>query len=112
MIITARLENDEVRLCLSDVAQTEHALDVDDSTAGQRGLQCRMQPFHHVAVLSPHWGHVNDFALDQLDGGPPVQEAVFGHPVIFFGSESMSMRPSLEFTGSHDFPRSRPKVYV
>jgi hypothetical protein len=55
---------------------------------------------------------VNDFALDQLDGGLPVQQADFGHPVIFFGCESMSMRPSLDVAGSHDFPRSRPKVCV
>jgi hypothetical protein len=54
---------------------------------------------------------MNDFAFDQLDGGFPVQQADFGHPVIFFGSESMSMRPSLDVAGSHDFPRSRPKVW-
>jgi hypothetical protein len=60
-------------------------------------------------VLRAHRRHVNDFAFDQLDGGFPVQQAYFGHPVIFFGSESMSMRPSLDVARSHDFPRKQTK---
>jgi hypothetical protein len=55
---------------------------------------------------------VDDFAFDQLDGGFPVQQADFGHPVIFFSSKSMSMRPSLDVARAHDIPRSRPKVWA
>jgi hypothetical protein len=55
---------------------------------------------------------VDDFALDQFDGGFPVQQADFGHPVVFFSSKSMSMRPSLDVARAHDIPRSRPKVWV
>ena len=99
MIIAAGLQNDQIGLRFGDVAQAEHTLDVDEGAAGQGGLEGRVQPLHHVAVLRAHGRHVDDLAFDQLDGGLPVQQAYFGHPVIFFRSEAMPMRPAFTSTG-------------